>query len=204
MFINIRKTENIYFKVKNEPPYCVKESGYGMFEFPIEIYFNGTNETYKINYYLELQGIDDRKPFSRLRKETITFQNPQPEFRKCLLDGGGILKSLDSTTSPLNIFQQQSVPIVTSQNSPDKLTNPATIIYQPQIKHESTTFSDLFGQPVERKTKKVTKFIAKNLHFYLNNSSNYNQLLFIFFLFKSLKQLIKINQVNKQILMMNL
>lgn len=72
-------------------PYCVKENGYGQFEFPIDIYFNGIDTKYSIQYYLELPQLDCTQPLSRVRKEKITFINPSPEFRKILVEGGSIL-----------------------------------------------------------------------------------------------------------------
>lgn len=84
-------------------PYCVKESGYGQFEFPIDIYFHGTDNKYSINYYLELPSLNTTQPLCRVRKEIITFINPCPEFRKVLIEGGGILKKhpiATATTAP--------------------------------------------------------------------------------------------------------
>ena len=72
-------------------PYCVKENGYGQFEFPIDIYFNGTDTKYSINYYLELPSLNCTQPLSRVRKEKITFINPCPEFRKVLIEGGSLM-----------------------------------------------------------------------------------------------------------------
>ncbi len=92
-------------------PYCVKESGYGQFEFPIDIYFNGTDTKYSINYYLELPSLNCTQPLSRVRKEKITFINPCPEFRKVLIEGGSIMHKSDNlnhNTSSTHILNNSS------------------------------------------------------------------------------------------------
>ena len=87
----------------------MKESGYGMFEIPIEVFFNGTNETYKLNYYLELQPPEDQRPFCKLRKETLTFYNPKNEFRKHLIEYGGVIKQIDSNESSSSSNKEESL-----------------------------------------------------------------------------------------------
>jgi len=94
-------------------PYCVKESGYGQFEFPIDIYFNGTDTKYSINYYLELPSLNCTQPLSRVRKEKITFINPCPEFRKVLIEGGSLMHKSGGVDS-LN---------QTNSNSPSSILN---------------------------------------------------------------------------------
>ena len=85
-------------------PYCVRECGYGQFEFPIDIYFNGIDTKYSINYYLELPSLNCTQPLSRIRKEIITFINPSAEFRKVLIEGGAVLhRSSGGGTAEVNV-----------------------------------------------------------------------------------------------------
>jgi transcription initiation factor IIF auxiliary subunit len=84
------------FKVITSPPFCVKESGYGMFQIPIEVFFNGTNQTHKVDYYLQLQPPEHQRPLVRLKEESITFTSPNKEFRKNLLEYGGVISLVDS------------------------------------------------------------------------------------------------------------
>ncbi len=106
-------------------PYCVKESGYGQFEFPIDIYFHGTDNKYTISYYLELPSLNTTQPLCRVRKEIITFINPCPEFRKVLIEGGGILKKHPAATSATNTTIASITPVTVSNFSltSNSLTN---------------------------------------------------------------------------------
>ena len=95
---NLHETFKNPMRVCLTQPYCVKENGYGQFEFPIDIYFYGTDIKYSISYYLELPELNATQPLSRVRKEIITFINPCPEFRKILIEGGGIHKIDDASS----------------------------------------------------------------------------------------------------------
>lgn len=86
-------------RICTQPPYCVKENGYGQFEFPIDIYFNGTNEKYALNYFIELPPMNCLTPLTRRRKEIITFFNPCPEFRSLLIESGATLQLISDLKS---------------------------------------------------------------------------------------------------------
>lgn len=98
---NLHETFKNPVRECTQQPYCVKENGYGEFDFPIDIYFNGTNEKYTINYFLELPPIDSFTPLNRFRKEIITFVDPNPEFRSLLIESGAIPKKMSSSTPNL-------------------------------------------------------------------------------------------------------
>ena len=77
-----------------EPPYQVKESGYGSFNMAIEVYFRNKDDLkfQRFEYDLLLPNAQD-PPINQLRSETLTFQSPNEEFRSRLIKGGGILLS---------------------------------------------------------------------------------------------------------------
>jgi transcription initiation factor IIF auxiliary subunit len=89
---NLHETFADHVRVCTSPPFCVKENGYGEFEFPIDIYFNGTNEKYSLTYFLEFP-VDPAQSLHRLRKEHITFYNPNENFRRFLLENGALTKA---------------------------------------------------------------------------------------------------------------
>ena len=94
------------------PPYYVKESGYGQFEFPIEIYFNGTDSKFSTNYYLELPALNNLEPLSRVRSESIEFKNPSPEFRKILIASGAKHKVNDASHLNSNSMSSKKSPLI--------------------------------------------------------------------------------------------
>ncbi|KAK3860375.1 hypothetical protein Pcinc_033572 [Petrolisthes cinctipes] len=80
-------------RVLKSPPYRVCEKGYGSFTLPVEIYFRTTNpnDTRKtqIEYDLFLQNINC-PPINNKRIEKFTFLKPSEEFKRLLLQGGGV------------------------------------------------------------------------------------------------------------------
>lgn len=161
----------IFILVIKAPPYCVKESGYGSFNILIEIYFNGTDEIYTLDYYLELQPLVGPKSFSRLRKVIITFSNPNPELRKVLLSGGGnIIKTndinssascngeLSTTVTDNNILNSSNSNSNSNNNSNSNTKQSSTSSLK-----EDLSFSDVFGQSINKnnleKIKKKKVFI---------------------------------------------
>ncbi|RNA41687.1 AF-9 isoform X1, partial [Brachionus plicatilis] len=109
-----------------QPPYCVKENGYGEFEFPIDIFFNGTGEKYTINYFLDLPPAQSQTPLYRFRKEVITFVEPNPEFRKLLIESGATVKKIlpnCSATTSLKKKANSSSILNSSLNSPNTSVN---------------------------------------------------------------------------------
>jgi hypothetical protein len=93
---NLHETFDTPTRTCESLPYCVKEYGYGEFELPIDIYFKDTDEKYRVNYFLELTKLNTTQPMSRLRREMVTFINPSAEFRHHLIEGGALVKPLNS------------------------------------------------------------------------------------------------------------
>lgn len=99
---NLHETFKDPCRVCTSPPYCVREFGYGEFEFPIDIYFNGRHgeNKYTIKYLLELPPLDADPTLVRLRREFITFLNPDPEFRRLLIEAGATKQAATGVSPP--------------------------------------------------------------------------------------------------------
>lgn len=75
--------------VLKNAPYEVSEQGYAGFILPIEIYFR-TNDPKKASFEYDMfLRLDDS--VVNYRKEKMTFYNPNEEFKKKLIKGGGIV-----------------------------------------------------------------------------------------------------------------
>lgn len=78
----------ILFTVLREPPYVVKEAGYGGFNLPIEIWLKaGARDEPKV---ISIQYDLDITKTHGILKHSCIISNPSTEFRHKLLDGGGI------------------------------------------------------------------------------------------------------------------
>lgn len=191
---NLHETFQNPIRVCKSTPFCVKENGYGEFELPIDIYFNGTNEKYTINYFLELQPLTDTKPLSNLRKEIITFINPCAEFRKILIEGGAsihtIPKPADATNSsngnafsnknnkPLSIKAltlTSSSTLLNSSLSSSFLSTSAAIVNSKPAKKHSLTSSTSSSSLLTPSAVKPQKLINTN-NGHANGSSNSSSL----------------------------
>lgn len=94
------KIENLYtilfhnISVVKEPnsegAYVVKESGYGCFPLPIEIYFKHKDEPRSVKFEYELTLQVEGPPISHTRYEKVTIKNPGEDFRNKLIKGGGV------------------------------------------------------------------------------------------------------------------
>lgn len=79
------------FSEKTAPPYFVSESGYAGFTLPIDIYFKNKEEPRKIRFQYDLfLRMEASPPVNHTRCEKLTFQNPTEEFKKKLLEAGGV------------------------------------------------------------------------------------------------------------------
>lgn len=77
-----------------EPPYEVSESGYAGFELPIEIHFKNREEPRMIAYEYDLF-LSLSESVNNIRREKLTFQNPNNEFKLKLLEAGGVSRLHD-------------------------------------------------------------------------------------------------------------
>ncbi|CAG4935583.1 unnamed protein product [Colias eurytheme] len=143
-------------RVVKDPPFSIKESGYAGFIFPIEIYLKNKDEPKKIKftYDLTLQQ-------SGFLKDRYVFQNPNDEFRRKLLKGGGIpvsnnafytnpdqeSRSRDSFTDEKS--QLVSKPKLSSENvKKHKIKE-----YKEEVPLKTSSFETLFGPPIQKPPK---------------------------------------------------
>ena len=68
----------------------MKESGYGCFSLPIEVYFKNKDEPRKVKFDYDLFLQSEGPPISHVRYEKMTFRNPSEDFRMKLIKGGGV------------------------------------------------------------------------------------------------------------------
>ena len=90
-------------RVVDKPPYEVRESGYAGFMLPIEIHFAKPpasdkqssqsqahhNQLQKVRYDYDL-AFNPSESCNYLQIEKVTFQSPYMEFRRALLNAGGV------------------------------------------------------------------------------------------------------------------
>ncbi|KAK7087021.1 Protein ENL, partial [Halocaridina rubra] len=116
-------------RILKVPPYRVNEKGYGGFTMPIEITFktNHPEDTRKtcFEYDLYLQHVDN-PPINNMRKEKLTFLKPSEDFRKKLLQGGGVTD------------HEQSAPV-------KKMTSPKNNALVSMMAHEESNTNDKGG-----------------------------------------------------------
>uniref|UniRef100_A0A8D8LUE4 Protein AF-9 n=1 Tax=Cacopsylla melanoneura TaxID=428564 RepID=A0A8D8LUE4_9HEMI len=73
-----------------EPPYVVKESGYAGFTLPIDIYLKNNSEPRKVKFTYDLNLQPAGPPIKNITKERYVFSNPNEDFRRKLIRGGGV------------------------------------------------------------------------------------------------------------------
>ncbi|XP_049872171.1 protein AF-9 [Pectinophora gossypiella] len=143
-------------RVVKEPPFSIKESGYAGFVFPIEIYLKNKDEPKKIKF-----SYDFTLQQSGFLKDRYIFQNPNEEFRKKLLKGGGILisnnafytnpdqesRSRDSFTEDKQLLVGK--PKLSSENTKKHKSKE----HKEEIPHRTSCFETLFGAPIQKPPK---------------------------------------------------
>lgn len=132
--IRLHETFENPVRTLSHTPFCVKENGYGEFEFPIEIYFNGTDEVYKLNYFLALPPLNANQPLSRVRREVLQFINPCPVFRQCLIDSGA-KSTIDNSLPPLPVTAAAAAATALKTGATSTTTTSTTTVI---IKHHHT------------------------------------------------------------------
>lgn len=134
-----------------DPPFVLKESGYAGFNLPIDIYFKGPtrDDTKKttIIYDLNLQ----HTPVHNVEKFEYTFVNPAPDFRRKLLEAGGV---------PVNSMGQVDDKSRDASDDRSQLTSKPKLSSSESKKHKnrstpdepkpSSTFANLFGTPITK------------------------------------------------------
>ncbi|KAI5651381.1 YEATS family domain-containing protein [Phthorimaea operculella] len=144
-------------RVVKEPPFSIKESGYAGFVFPIEIFLKNKDEPKRIQftYDLSLQQ-------SGVLKDRYIFQNPNDDFRKKLMKGGGLVISNtnafytnpDQETRSRDSFSEDK-PIL---GKPKQLTEKIekkhkSKEHKEEMTHRTSSFENLFGAPIQKPSK---------------------------------------------------
>lgn len=139
-----------------EPPFSIKESGYAGFIFPIEIYLKNKDEPKKIKFTY-----DFTLQQSGFLKDRYIFQNPNEDFKKKLLKGGGIpisnnafYTNPDQESRSRDSFSDEK-PQLTSK---PKLSSDSTKKHKSkenkeEVPHRTSSFEKLFGAPIQKPHK---------------------------------------------------
>lgn len=146
----------VYFAAVKEPPFSIKESGYAGFMFPIEIYLKNKDEPKKIKFSYDLTFQQ-----SGSLKDRYIFQNPNDDFRKKLLKGGGITISNnafytnpDQESRSRDSFSDEK-PQLTSKPklSSDNIKKHKSKEHKEEVPHRTSSFEKLFGAPIQKPHK---------------------------------------------------
>ncbi|KAJ8718582.1 hypothetical protein PYW08_002819 [Mythimna loreyi] len=145
-------------RVVKEPPFCINESGYAGFIFPIEIYLKNKDEPKKIKF-----SYDFTLQQSGFLKDRYIFQNPNEEFRKKLLKGGGIPVSNnafytnpDQESRSRDSFTEDKQQLVSKPKlSSDNIKKHKSKEHKEELPHKTSTnsFENLFGPPLQKPPK---------------------------------------------------
>lgn len=144
------------FSVRKEPPFSVKESGYAGFIFPIEIYLKNKDEPKKIKFTY-----DFTLQQSGFLKDRYIFQNPNEEFRKKLLKGGGIpisnnafYTNPDQECRSRDSFTEDKQQLLSKPKlSSDNIKKHKSKEHKEEVPHRTNSFENLFGPPLQKPPK---------------------------------------------------
>ncbi|XP_013191936.2 protein AF-9 isoform X2 [Amyelois transitella] len=167
---NLHSTFHKPRRVVKEPPFSLKESGYAGFVIPIEIHLKNKDEPKKIPFMYDLTLHN-----SGLLKDRYVFQNPNDEFKKKLLKGGGMIVPNNSYYS--NPDQESRSRDSFSDDKPQMVSKPKMSLenvkkhkikeHKEEVPHKTSSFETLFGPPIQKPPKvspdpkKVDKNTAK-------------------------------------------
>lgn len=167
LYNKVNKIKNYFsfFSVVKEPPFSIKESGYAGFVLPIELYLKNKDEPKKITFVYDLtlqQG--------GFLKDRYIFENPNEDFKRRLLKGGGIVvdKNAFYTNPDQESRSRDSFTDEKPQNvSKNKQSSDAKKHKVKEFKEEPKTssFENLFGPPIQKppKVSPDPKKLDKNL-----------------------------------------
>ncbi|CAH2087528.1 unnamed protein product [Euphydryas editha] len=153
-------------RVVKEPPFSIKESGYAGFVLPIELYLKNKEEPKKITFMYDLT-----IQHGGILKDRYIFENPNDEFRRRLLKGGGIVVDKNAFyTNPeqesrsRDSFTEEKPQIVNkTKQSSDNVKKHKSKEFKEEPK--TSSFENLFGPPIQKppKVSPDPKKLDKNL-----------------------------------------
>lgn len=167
LYNKVNKIKNYFsfFSVVKEPPFSIKESGYAGFVLPIELYLKNKDEPKKITFVYDLtlqQG--------GFLKDRYIFENPNEDFKRRLLKGGGIVvdKNAFYTNPDQESRSRDSFTDEKPQSvSKNKQSSDAKKHKVKEFKeeHKTSSFENLFGPPIQKppKVSPDPKKLDKNL-----------------------------------------
>ncbi|KAM3965419.1 LOW QUALITY PROTEIN: uncharacterized protein ACR2FA_000253 [Aphomia sociella] len=143
-------------RVVKEPPFSLKESGYAGFIFPIEIYLKNKDEPKKIQF-----SYDFSLQQSGFLKDRYIFQNPNEDFRKKLLKGGGIpisnnafYTNPDQESRSRDSFSEDKQQLISKPKmSSENVKKHKSKEHKEEIPHRTSSFETLFGPPIHKPPK---------------------------------------------------
>lgn len=143
------------FTVVKEPPFSIKESGYAGFTFPIEIYLKNKDEPKKIKF-----SYDFTLQQSGILRDRYIFKNPNDEFRKKLLKGGGMpitdntfYTNPDQETRSRDSFTEDKQLISKPKLSTENIKKHKVKEHKEEIPLRTNSFENLFGAPIQKPPK---------------------------------------------------
>ncbi|XP_060804594.1 protein ENL-like [Amyelois transitella] len=137
-------------RVVKQPPFSLKESGYGGFVIPIDIFLKNKQTPKKISFMYDLT-LDN----SGVLKDRYVFQNPNNEFKNKLLKGGGMY--VPNNSFYLNPDQENKCIDKIRDNKPRTVSKPKMQLnnvkeqkaqQQKEITQKISSFEALFGTPI--------------------------------------------------------
>lgn len=139
-----------------EPPFVIKESGYAGFNFPIDIYLKNKDEPKKIQFMYDLT-----LQQSGFLKDRYIFQNPNDEFKKKLLKGGGIpikdnvfYTNPDQESRSRDSFTEEKQQLLSKPKlSSDSVKKHKVKEHKDEVPHRTSSFENLFGMPIQKPPK---------------------------------------------------
>ncbi|XP_014368727.2 protein AF-9 [Papilio machaon] len=143
-------------RVVKEPPFSISESGYAGFIFPIEIYLKNKDEPKKITF-----SYDFTLQRTGSLKDRFIFQNPNDDFKKKLLKGGGIVTTNnafytnpDQENRSRDSFTEEKQQLVSKPKlSSENVKKHKSKEYKEEIPHKTSSFETLFGAPIQKPPK---------------------------------------------------
>lgn len=147
--------------VYKEPPYLLKECGYAGFELDIDIYFRcQRDEQKKITFRYDLT-LPSKGATSLCERRYHTFHSPSSEFRRKLLDGGGVVvypnassnddRSRDAIEDRTQLLSKPKLGSCGSMGGSDTKKHKIKSSQDDSaMKQPSSTFANLFGTPITK------------------------------------------------------
>lgn len=105
-------------RVLKKPPFKVEQSGYAGFNVLIDVHFKNKEEPKMVRFQYDLfLHTESMPPVNHTRLEKLTFTHPTEDFKKKLLDGGGV--QLGPTKSAEEDTKKEKIKTSKNMNTPN-------------------------------------------------------------------------------------